>query len=37
MIELNPRSVALFVWEIEANIGKLPSQQIQNTATTYHV
>ena len=28
-IETNPRSVALFAWEIEANIGKLPSQKFQ--------
>ena len=28
-IETNSRSVALFAWEIEANIGKLPSQKFQ--------
>ena len=28
-IETNPRSVALFAWEREANIGKLPSQKFQ--------
>ena len=35
-IETNPRTVASFVWEIEANIGKLPSQKIKKAATTYH-
>ena len=29
LIDINLRSVALFAWESEANIGKLPSQKFQ--------
>ena len=34
-IETNPRSVALFAWEIEANIGKLPFQKFQKPLAIY--